>query len=379
MAWLKRFFWLALIVGSFAGGWLAHDVAKPAPDPALMLIDRAGQIISEEYYGEVPSPRQLAYAAIRGMLSELGDKYATFFEPTAAAREGLSANGNDAVIGLRGEVRDGRFVVTDVTPGGPAARAGLQSGDIIQAIDGWAVSRGASPAEIHAMIRGSVGSVARLTVQRNESTLTLEAAREPFQEVTTRRFGSVAYLRFDRFTVQTPQQVKQALAQSLTPGTTSLVLDLRYNGGGLMNSAQQVLDLFLDEGMAFYARTRNGDLLPFDTKTDGELSETIPLVVLMGPHTYSAPETVVAALADRGRAKLIGEQTYGKGSINTTANLGDGSAIRITVARWLSPVQQRSFEGRGVAPDIFVAAGSDPAQDTVLQAAIDFVHNTQPD
>jgi carboxyl-terminal processing protease len=208
--------------------------------------------------------------------------------------------------------------------------------------------------------------------------LSLKAAREPFQEVTTQRFGEIAYLRFDRFTSQTPQQINASLSQLLTNTTTGLILDLRYNGGGLMNSAREILDLFLDKGVAFYARTRQGDLLPYLTRTDGEIAETIPLVVLISPHTYSAPETVAAAIADRGRGELIGERTHGKGSINTTANLGDGSAIRITVAQWLSPVQQRSFEGIGVAPDIAVTNSPDAAQDTVLLYAIDYLRDMQP-
>jgi carboxyl-terminal processing protease len=377
VSWSNRLPWLFLIVGAFAIGWLTRGFAQPAPDPDLALISRAGQIISEEYYGEAPAPRQRAYAAIRGMLSQLGDKYATFFEPTAAAREGLSANSNDAVIGMRGEVRDGTFVVVDVLPDGPAAQAGLQIGDVIQAIDGWAIPHSATSPEIHAMIRGPVGSTARLTVQHSDSVLSLDVQRTPFQEVTTQRFGEIAYLRFDRFTSQTPQQVKQALSQVLTHTTKSLILDLRYNGGGLMNSAQQILDIFLDQGVAFYARTRNGDLIPFPTTTDGEIGETIPLVVLISPHTYSAPETVAAAIADRGRGKLIGERTYGKGSINTTANLGDGSAIRITVAHWLSPVQQRSFEGIGVTPDIVVKNSVDATQDTILQYAIEYLQSIQ--
>jgi len=378
MSWPNRILWLFLIVGAFAIGWLARGLAQPAPDPALTLIGRAGQIISEEYYGEVPAPRQLAYAAIRGMLSELGDKYATFFEPTAAAREGLGANGHDAVIGMRGEVRDGKFVVIDVTPDGPAAQGGLHIGDVIQTIDGWTIPPSSTSAEIHAMIRGSVGSTAHLTVQRSQNVLSLDMQRMPFQEVTTQHFGEVAYLRFDRFTIQTPQQVKQALSQVLTQTTKGLILDLRYNGGGLMNSAQQILDLFLDQGIAFYASTKNGDLLPYPTKTDGDISEAIPLVVLIGPNTYSAPETVAAAIADRGRGKLIGERTHGKGSINTTANLGDGSAIRFTVAHWLTPVQQRMFEGIGVPPDIVVQDNSDTTQDTVLQYAIDYLQHMHP-
>jgi carboxyl-terminal processing protease len=367
-----------VVVAAFAGGWLAHSLTQPVPDPALALIDRAGQIISKEYYGEVPTARELAYAAIRGMLSQLGDKYATFFEPTAAAREGLGANGNDAVIGMRGEVRDGIFVAVDVLPGGPAARAGLQIGDAVQSVDDWAITPGASSPEIHAMIRGAVGSTAHLTVRRGESVLNLDALREPYQEVTIQRYGEIAYLRFDRFTVQTPQQISQALSQVLTTSTKGLVLDLRYNGGGLMNSAQQILDIFLDDGMAFYARTKTGELLPYPTKTDGDIGETIPLVVLISPHTYSAPETVAAAIADRGRGKLIGERTHGKGSINTTANLGDGSAIRITVAQWLSPVHQQAFEGIGVPPDIAVADSSTTGQDTVLDYALAYLEKTQP-
>jgi len=378
VSWSKRLLGLVLVATAFAGGWLTHSLTQPAPDPALTLIDRAGQIISKEYYGEVPTARELAYAAIRGMLSQLGDKYATFFEPTAAAREGLGANGNDAVIGMRGEVRDETFVVVDVLPGGPAARAGLQIGDVVQSVDDWAITPGASSPEIHAMIRGAVGSTAHLTVRRGESVLTLDALREPYQEVTTQRFGEIAYLRFDRFTVQTPQQISQALSQVLTTTTKGLVLDLRYNGGGLMNSAQQILDIFLGDGMAFYARTKTGELLPYPTKTDGDIGETIPLVVLISPHTYSAPETVAAAIADRGRGKLIGERTHGKGSINTTANLGDGSAIRITVAQWLSPVHQQAFEGIGVPPDITVVDNSTTGQDTVLDYALAYLEKTQP-
>ncbi len=378
MSWRKRIQWFLLIVAWFAIGWFARGLVLPPIDQELALVSQAGQIITHEYYGDVPAPRQMTYAAIAGMLAGIGDKYAAFFEPAAAARDGIEARGSDATTGLRGEMRDGAFEVIEVLPNEPAARAGLQVGDVIAEIDGWKVPQAAAYSEVIAMLRGSIGTTAQLVVRRGDQNLMFAVPREPAQDVITQTLGSdIAYLRLDRFTDQTPQQVEQALKQLLANKPRGLIWDLRYNGGGLMNATQQVLDLFLDEGVAFYARTKDGNLIPYKTSSGG-IAEKIPLVVLIGPHTYSAPETAAASIADRGRGKLIGEQTHGKGSILTTIGLADGSAIRMTVARWLSPVHQTSYEGNGVLPDIVVKDDPGGSTDAVLESAVDYLRHIQP-
>jgi carboxyl-terminal processing protease len=378
MNWQTRIQWLIVIIAWFAIGWILRGLLLPPIDQELALLGQAEQIMAHESYGEAPPPRQMAYAAIKGMLNSLGDKYAAFFEPTIAVRYDIEARGEDAITGLRGEVQGNAFVITDVLPGEPAAEAGLEVGDIITEIDGWQVPAAPDYTEVIAMVRGPAGSVAHIVVMRGNRNLHFDVSRKPAQDITTRMLESdIAYLRLDRFTDQTPQQVESALRLLLSNTPRGLIWDLRYNGGGKLEATRQVLDLFLDEGIAFYARTRDGSLLPYRTKS-GSLAEKIPLVVLIGPYTYSAPEIVAAAVADRGRGTLLGEQTYGKGSITATSALPDGSALRLTVARWLSPVHQESYEGKGVPPDVIAKDEPHAAIDSVLQSAVDYFRYELP-
>ena len=377
--WRKRFQVLLLMAGWFAIGWLARGLIAPPVNSELALIAQAGDIISTQAYGRLPTPRQMTHAAIRGMLDSLDDKYAVFFDPTAATRDQLELSGQDAVIGLRGEVRDGGFAVDDVLPGKPAEAAGLKAGDVIAEVDDWTIKSDSPYSEVTAMIRGPIGTAAHLVVQRGDQRLNLDVPRTPAQDVMTRTLdGHLAYLRLDRFTESSPRQVEVALQQLLSTQPRALIWDLRYNGGGLMDSTQRILDLFLDDGLAFYARTRDGQLIPYRTST-GDLAEKIPMVVLIGPHTFSAPETAAASLADRSRAQLVGQKTYGKGSIVTTLKLADGSAMRLTVARWLSPISQTSYEGQGVSPNILVDENQSQsaAQDPVLRRAVEYLKQLQ--
>lgn len=383
MNWRKSLSYLALIVGWFLIGYFVRGLnllPADALEAEVALIRQAGQAISVQAYNEPASARQMTYGAIQGLLSSLDDPYVEFLDPQTAARFEMEFQGTDAVIGLVGEMREGQYVVTGLVPGGPAQQAGLKEGDILVEIDGWTVTRRTAQSAVVAMIRGPVDSTAHLVVQRNGQTLTFEVPRTPAVDITTRMLDSnIAYLRLDRFTTQTGQQMEEALGPLLVGNPRAIVWDLRYNGGGSMDATRQTLDLFLDEGMAFYARLRDGTLISYPTASGG-IAEGIPLVVLIGPHSYSAPETAAASIRDRERGILVGDTTHGKGSIITTVDLSDGSAIRFTVARWLSPIAQETYEGRGVPADIVVT--DDPAlagaEDSVLQAAIDYINQEKP-
>lgn len=347
-------------------------------DTELALIREAGQAISSQAYGGPPSARHLTYASIRGMLASLNDPYVEFLDPQTAARFNLEFQGSDAVIGLAGEMQNGLYVVTGVVPDRPADLAGVQEGDVLIEIDGWQVTPDAAESAVVAMIRGPVDSVAHLVVRRDGETLTLDVPRAPAVDITTRILDSnVAYLRLDRFTTQTGTQMTEALESLMAGNPKAIIWDLRFNGGGSMDATRETLDLFLDEGIAFYARLRDGTLIPYATNS-GDIGEEIPLVVLIGHESFSAPETAAAAIKDRQRGILIGETTHGKGSIITTINLADGSAIRFTVARWLSPLEQKDYEGQGVAADIIVAGHVAAGEDPVLQAAVDYVDQLEP-
>jgi carboxyl-terminal processing protease len=379
MNWRKTVGLLLLMAGWFVIGWLARGLLQPpalSGNPELALVAQAGQAITTQSFIPPVAARQLTYDAIRGMLSGINDKYAAFFDPALAARNRDALRGADASLGVRGDYQAGTFTVTRTLPDMPAARASLLPGDVILTIDGWSVNQAHSESEVLAMLHGPENSTAQLSVQRGAQTLSFDIPRQTVQEVITQTMDSkIAYIRLDRFSEKTPALMQQAVNQLLTDRPTGLILDVRRNGGGLMDSTQKVLDLFLDAGLAFYARTKDGQLIPYRTSTGGS-AEKIPLVVLIGPDTYSAPETVAAAIAERKRGILIGETTYGKGAIVSTFDLFDGSALRLTVAQWLSPVQQASYEGRGVSPDILVQSDLDSTDDQALRAAVDYLQST---
>jgi carboxyl-terminal processing protease len=381
MNWRKTGGLLLLMAGWFVIGWIARGLWQPpAPsdNPELALIAQAGQAVTTQSFKPPTAARQLTYDAIRGMLSGLDDKYAAFFDPTLAARNRDALHGNDASLGVRGNYQAGTFTITRTLPDMPAARAGLLPTDVILTIDNWPVNQAHNESEVLAMLHGPENSTAQLSVQRGAQTLSFEIPRQTVQEVITQTLDSeIAYIRLDRFSEKTPALMQQAVTQLLAVQPKGFILDLRRNGGGLMDSTQQVLDLFLNEGMAFYARTKGGQLIPYKTGNGGP-AEKIPLVVLIGPDTYSAPETAAAAIAERGRGTLIGETTYGKGAIVSTFDLFDGSAIRLTVAHWLSPVRQASYEGRGVLPDILIHSDLDSTDDRALRSAVDYLRSKVP-
>jgi len=381
MNWRKTASYLILIIAWFFIGFLVRGLnILPiiSIDTELALIREAGQAIAAQSYNEPGSTRQMTYNAIQGLLSNMDDKYAEFLDPQIAERFKLESEGQDAVIGLNGEMRQGQFVITDILPGLPAQQAGVQEGDILLEIDHLNVTRNMTTSAVIAMIRGPINSTAQLVVRRNNQTLTFDVPRKPAIDITINMIeANVAYLRLDRFTTQTGTQMEKAVESLMAGNPKAFILDLRFNGGGSMDATRQTLDLFLDDGIAFYARLRDGTLIPYPTVSGG-IAENIPLVILIGPHTYSAPETVAAAIKDRKRGILIGDTTHGKGSIITTINLSDGSAIRFTVARWLSPVSQQMYEDSGVQADIIVSGDTTLDEDSVLQAALIYIKEILP-
>jgi len=363
-----------LIVGWFLIGWLVRGAVQPPFSQDAAIFNQAQENIGVKSYNPPPSRRELTYIAIQAMLDSLNDKYAAFYPPEVSKwiEEEMAGNGS-AMIGVNGSMHDGGFVIETVTPNGPADEAGVQVGDVVIKIDGVPVAPKMSTTEVILMIKNPNKPVAGLTVRRGDETLEFKVQRKRTEEVESRIIdGSIAYIRFDHIGKKTFDLVNTELEKLMETNPSGIILDMRYNGGGYMTGTGQILDLFLNEGVAFYAENRYGELIWYETKS-GDIAENIPLVVLTSPATYSASETIAASIQDRGRGTVIGQTTHGKGSIKETVVLLDGSTIEFTVARWLSPVTRQDYEGRGVSPDIELPESDGSGVDTVLDYAVNFL------
>jgi len=258
MNWRKTISYLILIIGWFLIGFFVRGLnilPINSIDTELVLIREAGQAIAAQSYNTPASPRQMTYSAIRGLLSSMDDKYTEFLDPQTAERFKLENEGQDAILGLNGEMRDGQFVVTDVFSDLPAQQAGVLEGDILLEIDSWKVNGNSPTSAVIAMIRGPINSIAHLVVQRNNQILTIDVPRTPAVDIKTKMLETnIAYLRLDRFTTQTGSQMEKAVENLMTGKPRAIIWDLRFNGGGSMDATRQTLDIFLDDGMAFYAR-----------------------------------------------------------------------------------------------------------------------------
>ncbi|MCA9972831.1 MAG: PDZ domain-containing protein [Anaerolineales bacterium] len=360
----------ALLAVGFVLGWLARTQLVET-DVALFNQVRRG--LPENHLYDLPDSRELTYAAITGMVERIDDPFAAFIEPGLAARFEADFTGGAGIIGLFPEKIDGVWVVSAVLPDSPSEAAGLRAGDRLVSVDGFPFDAHMTNGAATLALRGPIGEAAQVVVERDGQLLTFAPLREARPVILDARMvnGRIALLAQHTFTANAPEEVQAALQTLLAQNPAALIWDLRSNGGGSMEAAQAVLSQFIGDGVLFRAELHGGELQEFEAQGEG-LARDLPVVVLIGERTYSAAETAAIVMAERGRAVLIGSVTYGKGTIQTTVPLVDGSLLQFTIARWLSP-DGTWVQGTGVLPDIEVYDDPDTAVDEVVEAAVTYL------
>lgn len=335
-------------------------------------------LVQAEFYREAPlKPQALVYGAIRGMLGALDDEYTSFQEPDVAAQSRESMQGKFEGIGAYLALRDGAIIIDRPFRGSPAANAGLLSGDVIMAVDGAELAalvagleEGEATAKVAAMIRGPKGSVVRLLVRRPPTgepfELRITRDEVPIITVNTQVLeNGVAYIQITEFKATTTQLLDEAIRELAPQRPSKIVLDLRNNPGGYLTTAQEVLGRFYD-GVALYEHENGGvikELRTIAAPADARLFD-LPMVVLINGGSASAAEIVAGALRDsRPNTSLLGETSFGKGSVQNIHQLRDGSSARITIARWLTP-NRDEIHRIGIDPEYDVVA-SEEAQFSV--------------
>ncbi len=359
--------------------------------PLERAVDDAGQdgrLLDREVnsvvtaYGSKLGSRALTYRAIAGMLGAVHDKYTVFLTPKEYAdlNEGLDG-GNFSGVGISIGVDEKSKLlgVNEVIEGGPAEKAGVLAGDIILSVDGKS-TRGLTTEQDAKLLRGQKGSQVRLEIQRNGAPLggqiavTRDVIHQP--SVYAKLLpNDIGYARLTVFGSNTADELTKALTKLQTEGAKAYVLDLRDNGGGYLNAAIDVSSKFIASGPIVSVESRGGS----DTQYDAENIAIAPkpLAVLVNKYTASASEITSGALQDNGIGELIGEKTYGKGVVQTIHPLPDGSAVKITSARYLTP-HGRDINLIGIEPDIVsiepkTAKFGDPTSDSQLQSAITYL------
>ncbi|MFV9503098.1 MAG: S41 family peptidase [Oscillochloridaceae bacterium umkhey_bin13] len=383
---------IALLAGTlgFGSGWAAARIVGNSPVDSFLagfgtmgarqdtptnlrndfaVFWQVWNLVEGEFYRTEPLDQQrMIYGAIRGMLSALDDEYTSFQEPDLAAQSRESMQGKFEGIGAFLRLEDRSLLIDRPFKGSPAEQAGVLAGDEILAVDGVPMSEiiaGVEGAEATARavsrIRGPKGSVVTLTLRR-------DGVAEPFEVAITRDEvplisvnaemldDGVAYIQITEFKATTTEQLDAAIRELMAQRPTSLVLDLRNNPGGYLNTAREVLGRFYN-GVALYEQENGGlekELRTINAPADARIYD-LPMVVLINGGSASASEIVAGALRDvRPNTTLLGEQSFGKGSVQNIHQLNDGSSARITVARWFTP-NRSAIHKLGITPEYVVA------------------------
>ncbi len=354
---------VAAVAVAYVGGVVTGVVGShdPAAVESRGVIDEAADRIAAR--AARPVEREaLERAAVEGMLRALGDRWSTYYGRSefSSFRSALEGRYSGVGLWLRGATGPATGIeIGSVQPGSPAERAGLLPGDVLIAVGSRDVSASDVPA-VAALLRGAEDSTVRIAVRRGSATrtVTLTRATFPTPDVSVERLrGDIVRIVVSAFSRGVGADVQRALEAGAGGAVGGVVLDLRDNPGGLLDEAVAVASVFLDGGPVVSYERRGRQQETLDAFAGGDVST--PLVVLVNPSTASAAEVVAAALQDRNRAVVVGTRTYGKGSVQEPSTLSDGSALELTVGRYLTPAG-RSLDGVGVEPDVVVPPGEAP-------------------
>jgi len=372
---------LLLEAAFFAGILLAPQVTgflrgQGSGGHESLLVEAWG-VAQDLFYGKLPTEQERTYGAVRGMMESFKDPYTVFIEPPQTELQSQQLSGKFGGIGanVRRE-NDGRIVLSPF-PDRPAAQAGVKEGDVLVKIDSTTITPEMKFEEVTSLLRGEVGTPVEVEVDRAGQKLAFNITRAEISvpSVTWRMLTQapgVGYIKLNIFAQTSKDELIKGIEDLRKQGAQKLILDLRDNGGGLLDSAIGIASQFVD-GVVVSEKHRDGGQQDFSAEATGAARD-MPLVVLVNGGTASASEIVSGALQDRGRAVLVGQKTYGKGSVQNVVPLSDGSSIHVTVAEWLTP-KGRQITGKGLEPDVVVeltqddvANGRDPQLDRAVTA-----------
>jgi carboxyl-terminal processing protease len=367
-------------------GWPLTELGLGSPNmpaAAAEVFDpfwETWNLVDEQYYDQPINPTQLTEGAIEGMLATLDDPNTRYLSPTLEETARQSMEGEVHGIGVLVEMVDGRITIVSPYEGSPAEEAGLEPGDIIVAADGQDLSE-MELEEAAELIRGPAGTVVNLTIERNGEQFDVDVTRDVVEIPSVdgeMLEENVAYVRLNRFAIRTEEELRETLQRLMAQNPAGLILDLRNNPGGGLNSAVDVADEFLGEGVVLIEQFGSGNERVFESDEEG-LAQEIPMVVLVNEGSASASEVLAGAIRDRDRGTLIGTTTFGKGTVQTWHPLSNGGGVRITTARWLTP-EGTWVDEEGLTPDVVVEqpepqepVPDQPPQDEQLQAAVDYL------
>lgn len=395
---------LVMAVGIFAGGFATGWITKTSPLPhylGMYTPSPEAQTATPNELGDLFNPfweawdllhqeyvdknklddTALMRGAIRGMYEAVGDKHTSYMDPQEYKDATESLSGEYEGIGAWVDTGGEYLTIISPIPGSPAEKAGLRNGDQIIAIDGEDMT-GISPEVARRKVLGPAGTTVELTIRRpgveEPFTVKITRARITIQSVEGKMLDNgLAYVQLLTFGDKTTTELRNTLKTLLAQNPKGLILDLRNNGGGYLQTAVEVASEFIPDGVVLYEEYGDGTRNTYTVSGKG-LATQIPLVVLVNEGTASASEIVAGAIRDHGRGKLVGVTTYGKGSVQNWIPLsGDQGAVRITIARWLTP-NGYSIHEKGLEPDIVVEMTEEDysnKRDPQLDRAIELLLN----
>jgi carboxyl-terminal processing protease len=351
------------------------EVETDREDLAAPLWE-AWEILQDDYVDQPLDSETLMQGAIRGLVDSLEDPHTSYMDADQFLQANLPLNGEYEGIGAWVDSEAEYLTIISTMPGSPAEAAGLQAGDLVVGVDGEDVI-GLDPSLVIRQVLGPAGTPVVLTILR-------EGLVDPFDvEIIRAKIDlpsvqsemledNIAYIRLLNFGRESAEELNQVVVDLLNEEPVGLILDLRGNGGGFLNSAIDVASEFIPEGVVLIERFGDGRETIYEARSGGEATE-IDLVVLMNGGSASASEILAGAIQDHGRGLLVGETSFGKGSVQTWTELSDNKgAIRVTIARWYTP-DDRLIHGIGLSPDIEVLipeSGLEEGEDPQLDEAI---------
>lgn len=345
-------------------------------------LEKYKSLIDEYYLGDI-NEEDLKEGAIKGYIEGLGDPYTEYISKEEMEEYMQDTLGNYVGIGIYMilDEEEGKIKVVSPMKGSPAEAAGIQPGDIIETVDGESYTK-EEMSEVSNKIKGKEGTTVKIGIKRGEENLEFEIKRENIKVNPVEGKileNNIGYIEFSSFDETTAEDFKAKYEELQKQGITSLIIDLRNNGGGLVDQAIDIADLFVEKDQPLlYEVDKEGN--EEVTKAENDVTITMPTIILTNENTASASEILAGALKDLGKAKIVGTKTYGKGVIQEILRLKDGSGIKITTEEYQTP-NHNKINKVGIEPDETVELPETVTnilnvpedQDTQLQKAIELL------